>query len=65
LCETKNFVQKQNEIRQNFCYLLLSLLLSLLLKVDRKILVSFRQIQNFEILDLAMAKVEKVNITVT
>jgi hypothetical protein len=34
-------------------------------KVDRKILVSFRLIQNFEIFDLVMAKVEKVNIKVT
>jgi hypothetical protein len=34
-------------------------------KVYRKILVLFRLVQNFEILDLAMVKVEKVNITVT
>jgi hypothetical protein len=37
----------------------LSLLLLVLLKVGRKILVSFRLIQNFEIYDLAMAKVKK------
>jgi hypothetical protein len=30
-----------------------------------KILVSFEQIQNFEVLNLAMAKVKKVNIEVT
>jgi hypothetical protein len=41
-----------------FCFLLLS-------KVDRKISVSIGLIQNFEILDFAMAKVEKVNIAVT
>ncbi len=35
----------------------LSLLLLVLLKVDRKILVLFSLIQNFEISDLAMAKV--------
>jgi hypothetical protein len=34
-------------------------------KLDCKILVSFGQIQSFEISDLVMAKVEKVNITVT
>jgi len=34
-------------------------------KVDSKILVLFRLIQNFQILDLAMAKVVKVNIAVT
>jgi hypothetical protein len=34
-------------------------------KVYHKILVSFKMVQNFEILDLAMAKVEKVNITYT
>jgi len=33
-------------------------------KVDCKVLVSFGLIQNFEILDLAMAKVEKVQIAV-
>ncbi len=37
----------------------------MLLKVNRKILVLFRLVQNFEIFDLAMAKVEKVNIAVT
>jgi len=31
-------------------------------KVYRKILVSFQQVQNLQILDFAMAKVEKVNI---
>jgi hypothetical protein len=36
-----------------------------LLKVDCKIAVLFGQIQNFEILDLAMAKVENVHIAVT
>jgi hypothetical protein len=34
-------------------------------KVGRKILVSFRLIQNFKILDLAMVKVKKVNIAAT
>jgi len=34
-------------------------------KVDCKILVSIGLIQNFENLDLAMAKVKKVNISVT
>jgi hypothetical protein len=34
-------------------------------KVDCKILVSFEQIQNFEVSNLAMAKVKKVNIAVT
>jgi hypothetical protein len=34
-------------------------------KVYCEILVSFRQVQNLEISDLAMAKVEKVNIAVT
>jgi hypothetical protein len=34
-------------------------------KFDHKILVSFGLIQNFQISDLAMAKVEKVNIAVT
>jgi len=33
-------------------------------KVDCKILVSFGQIQNFEVSNLAMAKVKKVNIAV-
>ncbi len=37
----------------------------MLLKVFRKISVSFRLVQNFEILDLAMVKNEKDNITVT
>ncbi len=40
----------------------LSLSLSMILKVYRKILVSFRLVQNSQILDLAIAKVEKVNI---
>jgi hypothetical protein len=40
-------------------------LLSVLLKVDFKTSVSFQQIQNFEVSSLAMAKVKKVNITVT
>jgi hypothetical protein len=35
------------------------------LKVDRKILVSFGLIQNFEVSNLAMAKVKKVNIADT
>jgi hypothetical protein len=39
--------------------------LLVLFKVDRKMLVLFRLIQNFEISDLVMAKVKKVNITVT
>jgi hypothetical protein len=34
-------------------------------KVYLKILVSLRLVQNLEILDLAMAKVEKINIAVT
>jgi hypothetical protein len=34
-------------------------------KVNLKILVSFRLVQFFEISDLAMTKVEKVNIAVT
>jgi hypothetical protein len=34
-------------------------------KVDHKIAVSFGLIWNFEISDLAMAKVKKVNIAVT
>jgi hypothetical protein len=37
----------------NFCFFVLS-------KVDCKILVLFGLIQNFKILDLAMAKVKKV-----
>ncbi len=37
----------------------------MLLKVYWKILVSFGTVQNFIILDLAMAKVKKVNIAVT
>jgi hypothetical protein len=40
-------------------------LISVLSKVDLKILVSFGLIQNFEILDLVIAKVKKVNIAVT
>ncbi len=40
----------------------LSLSLSVISKVDHKILVSFRLIQNFEVSNLAMAKVKKVNI---
>jgi hypothetical protein len=40
-------------------------LLSVLLKVDFKTSVSFQQIQIFEVSNLAMAKVKKVNITVT
>jgi hypothetical protein len=36
-----------------------------LLKVYCKILVSFGLVQNFEILGMAMAKIEKVNIVVT
>jgi hypothetical protein len=40
-------------------------LLSVLSKVERKISVSFKPIQNFKILDLAMVKVKKINITVT
>jgi hypothetical protein len=39
--------------------------LPVLSKVDRKISVYFGAIQNFEILDLAMAKVEKLNYAVT
>ncbi len=39
----------------DFCFLLL-----VLSKVDCKILVSFKQIQNFEVSNLAMAKVKKV-----
>jgi hypothetical protein len=34
-------------------------------KVDRKISVSFGLIQNFEVSNLAMAKVKKVNIADT
>jgi hypothetical protein len=37
----------------------------MLLKVYCEILVMFRAVQNFKISDLAMAKVEKVNIQVT
>jgi hypothetical protein len=37
----------------------------MILKVYFKILVLFGPVQNQEILDLAMAKVEKVNIAVT
>jgi hypothetical protein len=37
----------------------------MILKVFGKILVSFGLVQNLEILNLAMAKDEKVNITVT
>ncbi len=43
----------------------LSLLLLVLSQVNHKILVLFGLIQNFEISDLAMAKVEKVIIAVT
>jgi hypothetical protein len=39
--------------------------LLVLSKVDHKISASFRLIRNFEISDLAMAKVKKVNIAVT
>jgi hypothetical protein len=39
--------------------------LSVLSKIDRKISVSFGLIQNFEISDLAMAKVKKMSIVVT
>jgi hypothetical protein len=39
--------------------------LTVLSKVDRKILVLFGLIRNFKIWDLAMAKVKKVNIAVT
>ncbi len=41
-----------------FCFLVLS-------KVDRKILVSFYQIWNFEVSNLAIVKVKKVNSAVT
>jgi hypothetical protein len=34
-------------------------------KFDCKISVLFRQIQNFEVSNLAMAKVKKINIAVT
>ena len=61
-----------NDISRNFCGITLgfhevSKLVSLLvlLKDDCKILVLFEQIQNFEVLNLAMAKVKKVNIAVT
>jgi hypothetical protein len=37
----------------------------MILKVCCKILVSFSLVQNLEILDLAMVKVEKVNIAIT
>jgi hypothetical protein len=40
-------------------------LLSVLSKDDSEISVLFKQIQNFEVLNLAMAKVQKVNIAVT
>jgi len=40
-------------------------LLSVLLKDDSKISASFVQIRNFEVLNFAMAKVQKVNIAVT
>jgi hypothetical protein len=46
-----------------FCFLLLSL--SIVLKVFGKISVSFGLFQILEILDLSMAKDEKVNIAVT
>jgi uncharacterized membrane protein len=47
-------------------YILLTLVsLSVLSKVYHKIWVSFEMVQNFQISDLAMAKVEKVNITYT
>jgi hypothetical protein len=39
--------------------------LLVLSKDDSKILVSVVQIQNFEVLKLAMVKVKKVNIAVT
>jgi hypothetical protein len=42
----------------------LSLLLLVLSRVNHKILVLFGLIQNFEISDLAMAKLEKVIIAV-
>jgi hypothetical protein len=41
------------------------LLLSMLLKVDRKISVSFRLVGNFKVSDLAGANVKKVNLAVT
>jgi len=40
-------------------------LLSVLSKYDYKILVSFEQIQNFKVSHFSMAKVKKVNISVT
>jgi hypothetical protein len=43
----------------------LGISLLMLLKVYREISVSFGLVQNFEISDLAMAKVEKISITVT
>jgi hypothetical protein len=46
-----------------FCWL--SLLISVLSKVARKILVLLELIQNFEISDLVMAKVKTVNVAVT
>ncbi len=45
--------------------LLISLLLSVLSKVDYKILVTFGLIWNFKILGLAMVKVKKLNIADT
>ncbi len=67
-------VQETNDISQNFsgmtlCYREVSkyfidfqLVLS---KDDSKVLVSFIQIRNFEVSNLGMAKVQKVNIAVT
>ncbi len=71
MCEVKDFGHKRDETRQNFvkteslwpkklCWLLLSL--SALSNVDCKILVLFRLIWNFKVLNLAMAKVKKVSI---
>ncbi len=46
-------------------YLSLLLLLSMISKVYCKILVLLKMVQNLENSDIAMAKIEKINIAVT
>ncbi len=65
--ETNDISQNFSGMALGFCQVLcwLSVLLLVLSKDDSKILVSFIQIQNFEVSNLAMAKVQKVNMAVT
>jgi hypothetical protein len=71
LYRAKDFNHEEDEMVQifvkttSFCNEQLLLSLSVILKVYCKILVSLAQVQNLSILDLAMAKIEKVNIADT